>query len=44
MLLEELKRDTSEFGGFDRTAVSVCLNVLSGYSQGIVCYYSCFLH
>lgn len=25
MLLEELKRDTSEFGGFDRTAVSVCV-------------------
>lgn len=25
MLLEELKRDTSEFGGFNRTAMSVCV-------------------
>lgn len=25
MLLEELKRDTPEFGGFDRAHLSVCL-------------------
>lgn len=25
MLLEELKRDTSEFGGLDRAAVSACV-------------------
>lgn len=45
VLLEELKRDTSEFGGFDRTSVSACVYVccLMYYWQCIVCYYI-FLH